>query len=462
MTEIPIKSNFQLGAGFDNATQATKRVAVNFDLPEPLPSQTSFAELVSIKSSKELTKTLDINASASFKKGVGGASAEYSLAKSYQFNRYYTYALMRIIVRNSPQLVQHPELTEEAEKYLSERGWEEFFQLYGDSFIEGFITGGSYYAMLEIQTTSEKEQEETKLKLSGYYGPVSASLELKQTFEEIQNTKIINIFLRQNGGWGDSLEITLGEMLEQAKEFPSLIKNNPVNAVAITAKYRERVVLPNIPAIDELPKINQRDVLEDLGNQYLNLRDYKANLEFILEHFSEFDDFRELETEELNVKKQAYQDSLELVLKEIDEVVSRAENCQNNYSQCPSYAPDINFLPLPTIGGEQLTIKQMEEQIATLRQQVESLTAGMATAQKTANAAQNTANTAVTKADAAQNTANDGVNRANNAQNTANKTGGFHKSGDLYVFPTSNGVIHLSPGGTCYYEGNARRWCHQS
>lgn len=378
MPTIPIRDDLQggLGVGYDNTTGTTKAVAIDFDPPPlPAPGQEVTLELLSIESSRELTEKLSIDISASFKQGVGGASAEFNLSQSYEINQYFTYALMKVNVKNTPQLLTNPRLSEQAKEFITQNQNDEaaFFRKFGDQFVEGVITGGSYYALIQIQTTNEKQQQETKTKLSGFYGTFKASAEFRTTFQEIQKNSVTNIYLAQKGGSGDNLEITLDAMLQQVESFPSLIKNSPVNIAVITANYSDKVIFPNLPEPGSLPNGNQEEVLEDFGIDYYRFRDYRSNLKFILERFTEFDDFRDLEADELEAKKQEYQDSLESVEEGINEIVKRAERCQKDYRQCEVFTPNINFLPLPTIGGELLSIKQMEEQLAALRSEIASL-----------------------------------------------------------------------------------------
>jgi uncharacterized small protein (DUF1192 family) len=115
----------------------------------------------------------------------------------------------------------------------------------------------------------------------------------------------------------------------------------------------------------------------------------------------------------LNATRQEYQTSLKVTADKIDEIVRHANDCTEDFNQCKTFVSDVVFLPLPKIGGDLMTLKQLEESLAALQVEINSLKT------QTDNA-QNTANDAVNRANNAQNTANDGVNKAINAQNTAN------------------------------------------
>ncbi|CCQ57691.1 MULTISPECIES: hypothetical protein [Crocosphaera] len=104
----------------------------------------------------------------------------------------------------------------------------------------------------------------------------------------------------------------------------------------------------------------------------------------------------------------------------------------------------------------ELALKELQDAKAEIKELEKQLEKRLEEAEAKTSQAQNTANRAVSKADTAQNTANRAVSKAN-------KSGGLYydERNGFYVFPTkNNGVIHLGGGGTCYYEGNSRRWCH--
>ena len=90
----------------------------------------------------------------------------------------------------------------------------------------------------------------------------------------------------------------------------------------------------------------------------------------------------------------------------------------------------------------ELALKELQDAKAEIKELEKQLEKRLEEAEAKTSQAQNTANRAVSK---------------------ANKSGGLYydERNGFYVFPTkNNGVIHLGGGGTCYYEGNSRRWCH--
>ncbi len=369
--EMPMASQLYPGRGLNSATGRVFGVGVEYDSLDALNTgQRVIFQLQSVSSTREFAESLSISASAAFKVASWGVSAEFSLASSKEVNSFYTYALIRVVVINPPKTVRNARLKPHALQTLQQQGWDAFAASYGWEYVDGYIDGGSYYALLEIQTASLAEQRSVKTKLSGFYGPFSASGQFEQALKDISSTTAINVSVAQSGGSGDVVEMDYKAMLETARTFPAVAKANPVPILALTADYRGNVPLPPMPAPDSLPRVQQRNTLEDLGREYMRLRDYRANVRFVLSRLADFDEFRTLEAAELAVKRQEFQASAQAVATEIDAIVRRATDCAEDYNKCQTYVPSIALLPLPTIGGDLLNLKQIEEKLSALEQRL--------------------------------------------------------------------------------------------
>ncbi len=380
MATIPWSNQFLVGSGINTATNKTYRRAIDdASLVSEATGIRAALVLEKITSTRQLTETLNISASASLNLGIGGGSAEFKLSQSREVNSYYTYALVRCEVINPAELFRAPQLTDEARGLLEAQGWDAFEALYGPEYILGRITGGAYYGLIEIQSSSVAEQQDIRAKLGGFYGPIRAEAQLQTTFRELATTYGMNVLVTQSGGNQDVIEVSLDEMIVQAREFAQTVASNPVVISALTTDYRSSVVLPATQAYNSLPRQRQRDTLDDLGKQYLRLRDNKANLEFILGRpsLAEFDEFRDLEAIELEEKRTEYKALLGSTVAEIDEITRRAKKCAEDMTQCETYAVIVDNPPNLSIRGELMNLQQMEESLRTLQVSLNDLRAGI-------------------------------------------------------------------------------------
>ena len=420
MALIPIPYGVTFGSGFSTATNLSYKIAIDFDPPisRPPTIRRKFSSLELISSSRQLSEVLKIDTSAYFRTGFfGQGSAEFSFSRRIGVNQYYVYAVIQSYIMHVERTLRNPCLKKDVEsRFTSQQGgWKWFFAQYGHQFVKSIIKGGSYYALLEVHTNSREEQEQVRSKLKFHSGSrFKASASFSKDFQEIQDIASVSIYKIQSGGSGEPTEIAFDEMLEEFRNFPGLIKEHPAPFAVVIFDYQTQLLFPEEPPKeDSISRIQQRKVLKDLARSYLHLRDYKANLEYVLGHFTELDLFRDLDEVAFDAKRKEYKNSLKLVSREIDNIVDHAEDCENNYQECKTYASasSIDELPLPDIGGEKLSIKQMEDQIASLRLEFGKLQTKMDKLKEKAEAAEG-------KADNAYKRAEEGVKLGNDNRNT--------------------------------------------
>jgi hypothetical protein len=99
----------------------------------------------------------------------------------------------------------------------------------------------------------------------------------------------------------------------------------------------------------------------------MKLRDYKAAVEFVLSRpLSDFDEYKSLSDADVKLKRKEFVNSLNDLVPAMADVVKRGQNCTNDYKSCEPYALTFPFLELPEIGGEMLTVAQMEEKLTAI------------------------------------------------------------------------------------------------
>lgn len=381
MAQLPMMPQFYMGKGIDSTTGRSFGQAIDFDEGPLLNTgQIKSMRLDAISGSLELADKLEVGANVSMMALNTGVSAEFKLAKSLQVNNFFTYALIKVLVQNPPRVLRNPRLRPHAKELLETKGWEEFFHVYGPEYIEAEITGGHYFALIEIQTNSVEQKRDVGAKLSGHYKILNSGVDLSNDLKEVSKHYTLKIEISQSGGSGDPFEATIDEMLEQAKVFPQLVKDSPVVVAVLTNDYRGSVpVPPGISDSDSLPMRNRQETLEDLGREYLKLRDYRGNLEFVLDHLLEFDDYRELEKPQLDTLGKEYQDDLVATSEELDVIARHADRCAADYQSCTTYVPKIHPKALPVIGGQTMNLKQLSEKVVYLEDQINKVTSGQRT-----------------------------------------------------------------------------------
>ena len=377
MTVAPIVPGMYLGVGCDSLTGKVNGEALLFEPAQTIEDaggqETEF-NLRIIEGSSQLAQALNVSASASFSGYGFSASAEAKYLSEQEVSKYSLYALISVRVNNPDRVIRNRRLKPEAYQLLAERGWDEFENIYGAEYMSGVTTGGSYYGLIQIETEDFSERQELAAKISGSGWGGKLSTEVEQELKQLFKNKKISITVLQSGGSGDVLETTLEEMIEQAKNFPQLIKDDPVAYRGIFAEYRSSVLLPPDIEPGTFDRQHQLNVLEELGRKYLEYKDLRSDLDFILRNRLNFEEYQDLSDEEWQPIQGKLQQDFAGVSTQINQLVEQARSCRASFKACqlPTQYYQLTT-ELPTIEGQTMVLKQMEENLRNLQLQVTSL-----------------------------------------------------------------------------------------
>src|SRR5262249_28082934 len=109
---------------------------------------------------------------------------------------------------------------------------------YGNGFVAGFIKGGYYYGLIEIQTGSLEEKRELAGKLDiQAFAAGAAQLDAERYLTEAIADRKTQISIFRSGGRSVSTGLTLEEMLRESWTFPNSVAENPAIPFAIYRDY---------------------------------------------------------------------------------------------------------------------------------------------------------------------------------------------------------------------------------
>lgn len=380
MALIPVTPAAAIGRGCDSATGSLFGWSL---ADKPLARSTAGGQQTEfhygmVESTQMLARNLNVSASASFA-GFGiNASVEASYISESSVNAYDLFARLFVRVTNPALQMVRPQLDPAALDLLQRSGWHAFTVAYGPEYIGGMVDGGQYHALIQIRTSDFSKREELRVKFSasGFGAKLDASFanELKESLKNVET----RITLFQSGGIGDRLEASLDQMIEQALTFPRVAAEHPVPFLAIVESYRNTVPLPPTPD-SPLDLATRNDTLEELGHKYLWYRDYRANLDYVLTHMQDFDEYQSLEPPALAEKSKALQRDFAAVTNQIEIIRQHARKAYNSIDAATP--PAEYYQPaesLPKIEGQNFMLKKLEQQVTdlTVRAQRDALPAG--------------------------------------------------------------------------------------
>lgn len=317
--------SMSVGAGFDTIRLQVLGDCVErtpLEAPEGASGQNTTFALQQIESYDSLIKGLSLSASASVKAAIGSVEGRTTMARSISINNYSLYALASVLVENAPKRMRDVKLNENARNVLSSGGPDALRTMCGDEFVVGLITGGEFRAIIEISTRSEEEKANISASLSGSYKLFSGEAQFQETLQKITSTNKIQVYTYQSGGVGQTIAIEPKKMIENAVNFPNLVKGEQARPIAaLTQNYR---TLPLPPGPSPLDVAAQHEVINFLASLTNNYMKNINNISYILGYSREF---KSPDIEGLSNAMNIYSENL-------NKIRSAASKCYSDLKKC--------------------------------------------------------------------------------------------------------------------------------
>lgn len=245
-------------------------------------SQSISFELIRIESYEELRKSLEVDVKVSL--GFSAFSADFSsyLYKSFSLNSYKKYLIVKVSVRNSPEILKTVQFNANGTENIGE-GYANFIQQCGSRFILGRITGGQLYGIIEMEGRNQEENEKISATLNasiGVWGSVDGKF--NENIKKVSEYSNINIKISKDGG-KSIIPITLDELQQAARNFPEEVKTNYQVLYSIMNTYKG---VPKYPASFAGSYYAKRESitmtqLNKMAIEFEQLGLYKNNLAYV-------------------------------------------------------------------------------------------------------------------------------------------------------------------------------------
>ncbi len=285
---IPYRQGMEYGIGLDSPSGDTRNVGV-LGTPTTIPnaggSIVSF-ELSQISSDEDLQTSLGISASASGGVGLFSASASLDFAKKCHVHTSSVFLLVSVKVNLAFSQVRTPKIDPEAAAKLSEGNPTRFQEMYGDVFVRGMQTGGKFFAVVEVFTSSKSEQESLSVSLKGSYGLMSGSASFSSQFSQTLTSRSMKITCYHEGGVVPVEPTSLEDVQMVASTFAAGVEGHAVPYAVLLDKYTI-LDLPNPPNYIDLE--HQMDVLAYCAKQRNALWTAMNTVDYVLANPGQFE-----------------------------------------------------------------------------------------------------------------------------------------------------------------------------
>ncbi|KAK6508954.1 hypothetical protein TWF481_003722 [Arthrobotrys musiformis] len=250
----PYNDSMRLGQGFNSYTQTLcldKAVEVSnvVTIKTKVPSQVVAYSSRFVEKLSEVVDTMNISYSSSIKKGTIELAGNTSAVDESTFKQSDLNVVVSVKVVNQTTILQDTSKFKDLEGVKP--GTEEFNDIYGDSFISGFIEGGDFLGVVSIKVLDRSKVGEVARELkkgmntmksegeftlsdipeSGSFGSASASRETEASISV--NWMGGGEIKRPEQNWD------LDTLYEAAAAFPSKVAECPQRTWAVLTKYKQ-------------------------------------------------------------------------------------------------------------------------------------------------------------------------------------------------------------------------------
>lgn len=319
---ILYRKGMEYGIGVDTPSGDARNVGVIGEptsIPNASGSVVTF-KLKQVENDEDLQTSMGVSASASGGVGLFSASASMDFAQSCHVHSNSVFLLVCVDVNLAFSQVRSPQLDPTAAAVLQEGNFPRFQEMYGDSFVRGIQTGGRFFSVAEIFTSTKEEQESLSLALQGSYGPFSAEGKFSTSFKNAVQNKSLEVSVHYEGGVVPQVPTAIDEIQQIAATFPASVNGNAVPYAVLLDKY-SILDIPNPPNYIDLE--HQMDVLAYCAEQRASLWTTLNNVDYVLTHPAQFSLVAQPEGAAPLV---AYRQALEADLQEVKKAASKALN----------------------------------------------------------------------------------------------------------------------------------------
>ena len=282
---IPYIGNMSFGRGVNSLTGEVLGVALECDQPiatAGVGGQEAKVEVEMINTHEQLMESMGLSVSVSGHYGMFSASGKFGLAEKSSFNSQSSFIVAKCLVQNAFLQVNHAKLLPEAEALLTNNKPDTFKTAFGDSFVRGILTGGEYYAVIQITSTEEEQQQSLALSCKASCQGLVASATFKTSLDKAQASTTsetdISINFYQRAGQDEQLAFTkdVEEVLARLIAFPAIVRANPIGYEAEIANYNTLALpTPNYVEIE-----NREESLQDCARLRLKYMTIRNDIEF--------------------------------------------------------------------------------------------------------------------------------------------------------------------------------------
>ena len=231
--------------------------------------------------------------------------------------------------------MRNVQLSEGARNLLEKRGSEAFRKRCGEEFVIGWITGGEFHAIIQIDTHSGQEKQEISAGIGGSVGVFSGSAEFTKALSQVSANNRVQVYVYRSGGAGREIPTEPAEMIRAAANFPDAVRGQGGFPIVALMQNYDALDLPDTAT--PIDTMAQRNVLDELARLESDFSLSSSNIEYVLSNQSQF----------INVQVSALNDAAGTIRENLNTIREAARVCYKDYRICK--LPEKTALRYPAI-----------------------------------------------------------------------------------------------------------------
>lgn len=345
----------RIGQGFNSYTQAIcLDNAVTFTgeggKPQTQPDTTRIPQVVTYSSHfvekySDVVKALNVSAQLTVKMGGVGGSGSGSYVDERKIKESDINFMVKVKVVNQNTLMRGKAEFNEIPGLPRSK----FGDIYGDTFISGFLVGGEFVAILSIKVNDQSKLQDIKASLELSFSQVQASGAGGYREANASYSSETSISVNWSGGGKvkepDS-KWDVASMLKAAAGFPDACARAPQRIAAILTKYEKmESFLRYSMKFDTLSYENAGVYTYDLLDDYMNYKIHLGNIRIMQDEMKAFKkstdpDAYNVTPEGLDLARRDALRNMVIIVQEVDTVTKNPSHAQESIAK--SLAPYLN------------------------------------------------------------------------------------------------------------------------
>lgn len=249
VTEYP-PDGIELGQGWDSTRGHRKpSVGILFEEKSAGLGQSKTEDYIKVTDKSRLMHEMDISAEFQYSGINARGSAKFSFASKIDISSTSQCFIARAKVQNG-RIYTAPHSNDKQVKLspqaveLAKTDKDEFYRVYGDSFVSAIHSGAELYASMTFDEQEKSKVQELEASVEGSGWGFSAESTFRNKMDSYSKQSKLKINYYQAGGSGDPLPTDVAGFLSKMEELPELAKDAPHRYSMTLQRYD---TLPNWP-----------------------------------------------------------------------------------------------------------------------------------------------------------------------------------------------------------------------